>query len=99
MEELQDQRIVEAELLAARLDRCRIDVATARAQANDADVAGDQAHQHETECRRSCQRRDRQQEPLYDVAMHLPRPAVPPVTCRARCWRGPGSGSGWVWLS
>ena len=71
VEELHDQRLVEAELLAAGRDRRRIDVRAAGAQADHADVARDQAHQDEDQRRGSDQRRDRQQQPLHDVAVHL----------------------------
>ena len=55
IEELHDQRIVEAELLAGRARRRGIDVRAARSQAHDADVARDQAHQHEYQRGRSRQ--------------------------------------------
>jgi len=94
MQELHDHRVVEAKLLAARRQRRRIDMGAAGAEPDHADVARDQAHQHEDQRRRSCQRRDRQQEPRYDVAIHWPRSTSSRATCPARRWRGPGSSSG-----
>jgi hypothetical protein len=72
-EELQDERIVEPELAVTQVHRRLVDMGTARSHADDADVARDEAHENEYQRRRSCQRRDRQQEAGYDVAMHLPR--------------------------
>src|SRR5258708_31627461 len=94
MEKLHDHWIVEAKLTVAQLD-CRLtDMGAARPHANHADVAGNEAHQNEDQGCRSCQRRDGQQESGHDIAMHVPRLTSPPATCRATCWRDPGSDSG-----
>ena len=70
VEELHDHRIVQAELQPAGVDRAWIDVRAARAQADDADVARDQAHQDEDQRRGPHQGGDREQQPLDDVAVH-----------------------------
>ena len=75
VEELQQQRAVEAELGVAVGDRRRVDRA-ARAQPHHADVAGNKAHQDEHQGRRPDQGRDRQQQAVQDVAIHRRAPAL-----------------------
>ena len=90
VEELQDQRLVQAELQAAGLDRRLVHMRAAGAHADHADVARDQAHQHEDQRGGSDQRGHRQQEPGHDIAIHPSRSRRGGLTCPARCWRGPG---------
>ena len=66
----------------------RIDARAAGAEADHADVARDQAHQDEHQRRRPDQRRDHQQHPVHDVAIHPVRPILIAPACPSRMRTG-----------
>src|SRR5439155_618590 len=70
IDELQEDRAIEAELSVAGGDRAGVERAAAGAEPHDADVARDQAHQQKDQRRRPDERRDHQQDPLHDVSIH-----------------------------
>ena len=54
----------------AGLDRALVKGAAAGAEPHHADVAGNEAHQQKHERRRPDERRNHQQQSLYDVPIH-----------------------------
>src|SRR6266851_1930054 len=77
IDELEEDRAIEAELGMAGGNRSFIEAAATGAEPYDADVAGDQAHQQKDERRRSDKGRDHQQYPLHDVSIHRLRSFLP----------------------
>ena len=70
IEKLQDPGPVDADFGVAGGERRGREAGAAGAQPHQADIARDQAHQHENQRRRPEQGREDQQEPADDVAVH-----------------------------
>src|SRR5262249_54128559 len=81
VQELDDQRAIESELGVTKRDGARIDAHAAGAEAEHADVPWNKPHQHKHDRRRSDERRDQEQHPVYDIPVH----PVRPILIAARC--------------